>query len=230
MKNLSQVKVLVLTAIIGLSIAGCETLMTREGVREAEQRQEVPLSRTTAVQKTAAENTNRFAEFEAEQRQLNGRVEVVENRMGQAALEREKQKKQNDELLADMQKKMQVMQDELAKLNDTIGSLATEMANIKTSSDGTGAAAGAHEPAGLFEQAEELFSKKEFKKAILDYQKFRDSKPKDKRVVTAIYKMGVCFQELGLKDEAKTFYQEVVSKYPSSVEAQKCKIRLKKLK
>lgn len=182
------------------------------------------------MQKTAAENTNRFAEFEAEQRQLNGRVEVVENRMGQAALEREKQKKQNDELLADMQKKMQVMQDELAKLNDTIGSLATEMANIKTSSDGTGAAAGAHEPAGLFEQAEELFSKKEFKKAILDYQKFRDSKPKDKRVVTAIYKMGVCFQELGLKDEAKTFYQEVVSKYPSSVEAQKCKIRLKKLK
>jgi TolA-binding protein len=35
---------------------------------------------------------------------------------------------------------------------------------------------------------------------------------------------------LGMKDEAKTFYDEVIGKYPNSSDAKKARTRLKSLK
>jgi TolA-binding protein len=43
----------------------------------------------------------------------------------------------------------------------------------------------------------------------------------------ATYKIGVCFQELGMIEEAKAFYDEVIAKYPKSNEAAKATSRLK---
>ncbi|HND86321.1 MAG TPA: tetratricopeptide repeat protein [Pseudobdellovibrionaceae bacterium] len=42
--------------------------------------------------------------------------------------------------------------------------------------------------------------------------------------------MAYAFQQMGMKDEAVTFYQDVVAKYPKSEEARKAKVKLKALK
>ena len=71
---------------------------------------------------------------------------------------------------------------------------------------------------------------KKFKDAILAYQKYRDGNPKGRHYGEATFKMGVCFQEMGLKDEAKVFYEEVISKFPGSKDAKKAAVRAKQLK
>ena len=81
-----------------------------------------------------------------------------------------------------------------------------------------------------FEIGEDFFEKKEWRRAILSYQKYRDANPKSKKFSDATYKIGVSFQELGLRDEARTFYDEVVAKFPQSAEAKKARTRLKSLK
>jgi TolA-binding protein len=227
-------KSLVFSLMLGLLMLGplgCETLMTREGVREAEQKREIN-DRVTTLQKTTADVNSRFADIDADQRQTNGRIEVLENRMGQMALERERQRKVADDQVAEMQKKLELMQEELGKLADTTNALNAEVAALRAnaSSDSNATATSTPTTTTAYDLAEDLFSKKDFKKAILNYQKFREARPKDKQVPDAIYKTGVSFQELGLKDEAKSFYQELIGKYPNSIEAKKARIRLKKMK
>jgi TolA-binding protein len=214
-------------------LCACQGLVTRDGLREQEQKKEI-VERVSTLQKSSADVNNRFADIESDLRESHGRIEVVENRLAQQASASEKSRKNADEQLAEAQKKIGIMQDEIAKMQDQISALAGELANVKTAA--AAPVAGVTEKSdgkgenGAYDVAEELFDKKEWRKAILNYQKFREAKPKHKKVPEAIYKICVCFQELGMKDEAKTFYDEVISKYAGSVEAKKAKIRLKKLK
>jgi TolA-binding protein len=85
-------------------------------------------------------------------------------------------------------------------------------------------------PKDPLDAAAEMFSGKKWKDAAAAFQKYREAFPKGKAYSDATYKIGVCFQELGLKDEAKSFYDEVVAKFPKSKEAKKARIRLKSLK
>ena len=81
-----------------------------------------------------------------------------------------------------------------------------------------------------FDEGESLLSAKKYKEAIVAFQKYRDGNPKGRSYGDATYKIGVSFQELGLKDEAKTFFEEVTSKFPGSKEAKKAAARMKSLK
>lgn len=81
-----------------------------------------------------------------------------------------------------------------------------------------------------YDLAQEFFSKKEWKKAILSYQKYVDENPKGKNVAEAKYRIGVCFQELGMKEEAAAFYEEVVAQYPKTDAGKRAKVRLTKVK
>ena len=44
---------------------------------------------------------------------------------------------------------------------------------------------------------------------------------------TALYKIGLSFESLGMKDDAKGFYQELIEKHPKSQEAKKAKAKMK---
>jgi TolA-binding protein len=81
-----------------------------------------------------------------------------------------------------------------------------------------------------YETAEANFQKKAWKDAIVEYQKYRDRNPKGRHYSESTYKIGVCFQELGMRDEAKSFYSEVIAKFPKTKSADKAKIRLKQIK
>lgn len=211
--------------LLAVVLMGCESLMTREAVRENEQRREMT-TQVSTLQRTTADVNNRFAELESELRELNGKIEVSDNRTAQSAKNQESQRKQTEEVVNELQKRVQVLQEEITRMQDQIATLAAAQTAVQQRPEPEGSRV----ERGHYEQAEELFDQKEWKRAILAYQKFRDAKPADKRVPSAIYKIGVCFQEVGMKDEARTFFEEAISKYPKSDAAKRSRVRIARLK
>ncbi len=203
--------------------SACETLMTRSEVEQ----KKVMQDSVSHLQRNNADLNNRFADIESDLRTMNGRIEVVENKSTTASKDKEKLKSETESVLNDHNKRINILQEEIMKLTESVSNLSAEVTALKA------AAATADVPAtkkDSFEQAEESFEKKEWRKAILSFQKYRDANPKSKKFAEATYKIGVSFQELEMKDEAKSFYDEVIAKFPQAPEAKKAKTRLKALK
>jgi TolA-binding protein len=69
---------------------------------------------------------------------------------------------------------------------------------------------------------------KAYKQAILAYQRVLES-PKSAKADGALFKIGLCFENLGFKDEARVFYEELLQKHKDSPLANDAKKRLKSL-
>jgi TolA-binding protein len=78
-----------------------------------------------------------------------------------------------------------------------------------------------------FYRAESYFKLQKYKLAIADYSEFPEKYTKSKHMPEALYKIGVSFEALGSKDDAKGFYQLLVDKFPKSPQAKKVKSKLK---
>lgn len=222
-----KLMLLVLTPVL---FVGC--LQTRSDVRAGEQGK-VLQQQVSTLQKTNADVSNRFEEAIEQMRYLNGRVEVLENQVGQLKQELESTRRNNTEFNQSQSQKISLFQETLAKMESDQQRQLAELAAVKSalqSEPEKPTASQNQKVKNSFELGEILFAKKEFRQAILEYQKYRERFPKGKSVTAATYKMGVSFQELGLKDDAKAFFEEVISKSPKSDEAKKSKARLQKLK
>lgn len=79
----------------------------------------------------------------------------------------------------------------------------------------------------LFLKGESEFLTKQYKAAIVDFSKISDKFPRSKRIPLALLKIAQSFEALGMADDAKGFYQEIVERFPKSSEAKKAKARLK---
>ena len=221
--------------ILGLSffLTGC--LKTRNDVRENEQRQVVS-QQVANLQKTNADASSRVLELEEQLREMNGRIDVVENKyvQGQEGLEQVLRASQQQNV--ELSQRVGILQEALTKMEGQVAQVSAELQSLR--SERAAAAAKAEKIAtearavkkDAFAAGQSFFEKKDWKQSILSFQKYRDENPKGSKFPDATYKIGVSFQELGMKDEAKTFYDEVVSKFPKSEEARRAKIRLKGLK
>jgi tol-pal system protein YbgF len=78
-----------------------------------------------------------------------------------------------------------------------------------------------------FLRAESYYGLKQYKKAIVDYSKFPEKFNKSAYMPTALYKIGLSFEQLGMKDDAKGFFQELIEKFPHSSEAKRAKNKVK---
>lgn len=78
-----------------------------------------------------------------------------------------------------------------------------------------------------FLRAESYYALKQYKKAIVDYSKFPEKYTRSKFMPAALYKIALSFDALGMRDDAKGFYQDLVDKYPKSSEARKARRKLK---
>lgn len=219
------------SATIGILVAstvGC--LKTRTEVREGEQRQ-VLAQTVTSLQKENADSGSRLSEVNEQIRDLRGRVEVVENKVQSGQNSDDKDRRSLLEQNQELQRKIALIQETVIKMDTQMQGLNAEILALKAEGSGRAAnSAAASVPKDAFEQGRDLFEQKEWKKAILSFQKYREANPKGKSIYEATYLIGVAFQELGMADEARTFYDEVISKAPKSNEAKKAKIRLKSLK
>lgn len=254
-------KSLIILSVSALVLTGC--LKTRSQVSEYDQsmvyrkkqaenqKAESKTTKTSTVEAAAPT----VAESEETIRDLNGRIEILENQLGQLQKEKADQTNADAQKIATLQDALNKMDGQLqkAEMEKTVAMNAnaalekkrtsdenfkanqapaeTSKSSTKTTTAAPVAAADAKKSTtNSYDLAQDFFEKKDWKKAILNYQKFVEEFPKSKNVPDAKYKTGVSFQELGLKDEAMAFYEEVALQYPSAAAGKKAKTRIAGLK
>lgn len=222
---------LLLLSIATSLLAGC-ALETRNGTKEVEERQ-VLRKQISTVQASAADMNARFQDLEDGQRRLQGRLEAME------AMSKKEGSSSSKALQASEQRQKEIdaaYREEFVKMKTEIEGLKSQINGFEdgqrraSQASAASAAAAAASDKDPFGAAEEKFGKKAWRDAILDYQKYRRDNPKGKQFSTATYKIGASFQELGMVDEARAFYEEVVSKFPKTKDATRANAKLKALK
>lgn len=215
-----------LLVLIPMILTAC--LKTRGDVKESEQTK-VQQQQVVSMQKAEAES--RQVEIDEEMRNINGRIETLENKL--QSTDQDKEKKQLQDLIVEQNKKMLLLQEALAKLETQVGALNSELQNVRAEklTDAKSVEKKAEKKVGgQFEAGLEYFGNKDWKRSILSFQKYRDENPNGAKLALATLYIGDSFKELGMKDESKSFYDEVVAKYPKTAEAKTAKSRLKALK
>jgi TolA-binding protein len=209
---------------LALSLTGC--LDTRTAAKEQEEKQVIKKQLTT-LQQTNADVNTRFQDVDDELRKVNGRVEALENKQNQASSKTDKADKLVEGKLKDSDA---AYREEFTKLHSEIAELKNQLASAQDEMKRSAATEHASAIKNPFQAAEDKFEKKSWQEAILDYNRYIKASPKGKNVVQANYKIGICFQELGMNDDARAFFEGVIARYPKSKEAEKAKARLKSLK
>jgi len=69
----------------------------------------------------------------------------------------------------------------------------------------------------------------DYKKAVLAYQQLLSQYPKSQKTDEALYKVGLSLEAMGLNDDAKLFYEEIVKKHKKSSRVDLAKKRLQVL-
>jgi len=74
------------------------------------------------------------------------------------------------------------------------------------------------------------YLKKDYERAILEYEKAIVKYPEGDKIPAAIFKQALAFSELGDKTNARNLFRRVIEKYPRSDQAEMAKKRLETLK
>lgn len=221
-----RVAAVVAAAALLAGLTGC--LETRSGAKEIEEKQ-VLRKQVTTLQQSSADVTSRFSEIEDEMRKTNGRTEALDVRVTQIKDRAEKNDFALENKWKEQDAKFTAFREELTKMQAEINELKAVNQALQSGMQAgvaAGASAGEKNP---FDRAEAKFESKAWRDAIFAYEEYRKANPKGKHVVAATYKIGVAFQELGMADDAKLFYEETISKSPKSKEADRARTRLKAL-
>lgn len=217
---------LILFSILSLTLTGC--LMTRDQIREGASTTSSTPSQVSQAQIKKAEAAARIDDLEEMVRTSTGRIEVLENEINQMR-QAEQEKQGSTAEASEVDKKFMIFEEALKSLEAQIRTLAAEVQSLKSASHAGGSSSDSKKK-GNFAGAEEAFNQKDWKRAIVGYQKYRDLNPTGKWYPEATYKIGVSFQELKMNTEAKAFYEEVIAKFPKDKNSNKAKYRLKNLK
>ncbi len=229
-ERLSMAGVLSLGLVSLVTLSGC--LETRSGVKEIEEKQ-VLRKQVSTLQQSTADVNSRFGEIDEELRRTNGRTESLDARMTQIKDRAEKNDFALEGKLKEQDTKLAAFREEMVKMQADMNEMRASNQALQTALQ-AGAAAGGGSSASsgdknAFDRAEAKFDSKAWRDAIFAYEEYRKASPKGKHFTAATYKIGVCFQELGMLDDAKLFYEEAIAKSPKSKEADRARSRLKGL-
>lgn len=222
-----------LVVFLCLGLIGCPALQSRNEIKTADGRFETSNnSGSKATRGVAAparaEEASEYQNLLEEVRRLNGQVEEMQHKMQQ--LEQNKNQDNVAVKIDAIEKRLISFSETLLlfeqQMNQKLGANAAAAAGAKPS-EAKPANSKSEDP---FEKGEALFKKSDWKNAILEFNRYRDNFPKGKNYSEATYKIGVCFQELNMKDEARAFYTEVIEKFPKAKSARSAKYRLNQLK
>lgn len=211
-------KVIVIAICMSLGLTAC--LQTRANLRGS-QGSTTPV---TVQQQKAAEDVLKKEDNDKEFRELYGRIETVEKQVSEG---KDSEKiKSLETRLAQMETDMGLLRATVSELNAKSKKEAQMMSSDERAEKG---AKSAPVSKSALSDAAKHFNEKKWDDAILAYEDYRKKNPKGAEYAEATLKMGLCFQNMGLKDDAKVFFKEVVEKYPKSKEADTAKSKLKKL-
>ena len=221
--------------VLGLAVlTGCP-FQTREEIRQQEEEKQLKES-VNSIQRQKADSELRYADIQNDLRVVAGRVDTLDHNNQVSSQNTRQQIDGLKKLIQDQNEKIHLLEQHIdateQKLSGAIQALASNPpppqnsgpSNIKETPNSK------KQESNHFEEAEGLFTNKEFKKAIVKYQAYRDKAPHGAKAAEATYKIGVCFSELGLKRDAKDFFQETIESFPGTTQAKKAKKRLAQLK
>lgn len=209
-------------------LAGC--LETRSGQKEVEEKQ-VLRKQVSTLQQSSADVSTRFSEIEDDLRKTNGRSETLDARVTQIKDRAEKNDFALEAKLKEQEAKFSAFREEMTKMQAEINEVKASNQALQSALQSGAAAVPAAQapgaPKDAFERGEAKFEAKAYRDAIFAYEEYRKANPKGKHIVAATYKIGVCFQEMGMNDDAKLFYEETIAKGAKSKEADRARTRLK---
>ena len=78
--------------------------------------------------------------------------------------------------------------------------------------------------------AQSWYDEKNYKNAVLEFQKILDKYKKGDQQDQALFMLGKCFVALKMKDDAKLFFEDLLFRFPDSTKAPDAKKELEKLK
>lgn len=203
----------------------CENfeLKTRDQLRNSESAPKQKSSGgTVQSQPAAAPAAPPEESLDSQMRTLNGRVDESEHHVQELANSIQSGKEEANKQNQLRDQKITALEEEIKKLEAQVQTLNEQVNKPKPTV--------AADPTTYLSEGDELSTNKKYKEAIVAYQKYRDAVPKGNRYAEATYKIGVSFQELGMKDESKAFYEEVISKHPKSPFAKNAAKKLKSIK
>ncbi len=218
--------------VMGCLFQSC--LETRDSAKEVEEKQQLQ-KQVGSLQRTTADVNSKFQETDDSISKLSARIDVVDSHMNKNEEKIERSLVPRDQKMKDLADKLAVHQEVLTKMDAQITALQNQVAQLTEEVKRAPPAAAVSSKSdggekGQFKVAEDYFDKKQWQDAAISFEKYRKQNPKGKHAAEALYKIGVCFQEMGSKDEAKVFYKDVSSQYPNSTEAKKAATRLKSIK
>lgn len=84
-------------------------------------------------------------------------------------------------------------------------------------------------PKAQYLLGETYFAQSNYRQAAAEYNRVRKEHPRAVVMPDALLKLGMCFERLGLKDDAKLFYETVTKSFSKSTAARSARQRLKAL-
>jgi TolA-binding protein len=225
-----------------LSLSGC--LKTRAQLKDSDDEDAQP--RPAQVQDVQPQGQYVIDEVKSEITRLTGRLEDLERanreRDAQGANTQKEELKKLEARLAETEqaqaqmidaiKKMQATQPvaeqpelfEKAKAEQQAGN---HEAAVESFSQYLKTSKAKHTEEATFLRGESFFALKQYKKAIMDFSKFPEKYSKSRRMAAALMRIAASFEALGMAEDAKGFYQELVDKFPKTAEGKKAKAKLK---
>ena len=178
-----------------------------------------------AQQQQNAQIDNRFYEIDKDFRQLYGKIEAIEAKVG--AANEAKATEASDSTL----EKIHALESRINTLEEAILSLDKRISGGKSSSlpndSGQKVAQQPSDlPRGHFQRGEYYFSKKDYPNAIQAFERYRKQYPNGRYYSVATYNMGESFRRLNLPADAKSFYSEVVERFPKTRVARRANKKL----
>jgi len=217
-------KSLILT-FVSLTLFGCGNLKLRDGNTATTYKKESP--QVTALRQQVADLKAKNLSYEEQFRISSGKVEELEimnrrmedsttKRLGEESQELQAYKESVSELVAE-KKRLEIevlrLKEENAKANNAVKAAKRS--------------AKEHLDVG-----NDLFDDKKWSEAAAEFQAFREksNNKNNEDYALSTYKIGVCFQELGLNKEARTFYKSVVAKHNKTKASKFAQYRLENMK
>lgn len=217
-----------LIILIGLGSTSC--LQTRSQV-QAQEEIKLTQEQVKNLQVNRADTQNKMQEVSQVVLQLNGRIEGLEAKMNGIDRGFQAKNRQGDQQIVELSARIKTLEDALLGTNQKLDEVVQELQRIRSAkvSESKSSGEGKGPEKGPFVMAEDDFSKNHWGEAILNYMKYREQNPKGKRFAEATFKIGYSFQQLGKGAQAKSFYQEVVERFPGTPHAKKAQAQLQKL-
>jgi tol-pal system protein YbgF len=76
---------------------------------------------------------------------------------------------------------------------------------------------------------ESWYSLKQYDSAVVEFESLVTTYPQSDRISTALYKLGRCYEEKGMANRARRYYQQVIKDHPASLEAKPAQSRLSQI-